>query len=195
MSTKIPTHPIYSDLDQVLIAPVHDPMTGLATDIIVRPDAGWFLESISRYGEVCLLTAADREWVKYALEEIGEPVKLISRVYSIEDLYPIALRLEIIEKVEDPRDQEELRSQIPPILPQGVIFDDYPEGSWMNHLKGIATGMPRTSPSMWVQVDAFTETGVDDGGLRKAFQEFLRRNTAWNLPKVKPAGEMAGSRA
>lgn len=195
MSTKIPTHPIYTDLDHVLIAPVHDPISGLPIDVIVRPDVAWFLESISHYGEVCLLTAAERDWAKYALSEIGDAMKLISRVYSIEDLYPIALRLEIIEKVQDPRDREELLAQIPPILPQGVIFDDYAEGSWMNDLKGTATGMPKTTPSMWVQVEAFTETGIDAGGLRKAFEDFLKRNAAWSLPKGRPAGEMAGLRA
>lgn len=183
--------PIYVDLDEVLIASIRDPITDLPGDIVVRPDASWFLETLSRYGEVCLLSSAEPGWVEPALGRLGDAAKVFSKVYTLSDLYPIALRLEMIEKVESERDREELHAQVPSILPPGAIFDDYPAGSWMYLLKGLATGIIALDPSLWIQVDPFQPDAPDDGGLRRAFQEFLKRNSGWSkAPRMNGPGNL-----
>lgn len=186
---QTPAHPIYTDLDQVLIAPIIDPVTDLPVDLVVRPDVAWFLESISRYGELCLLSSANLDWVNFALQRLGAARKFITRVYTISDLYPIALRLEMIDKVKDESDREQLDAQVPPLLTPGVIFDDYPVGSWMYRLKAIATGIASIDPLMWIEVAPFTSTAPDVGGLRQAFQEFLKRNVSWSkAPRMSGPG-------
>lgn len=175
----MPERPIYVDLDGVLIASVRNPLTDLPENIVVRPDTSWFLETLSRYGELCLLSSAEPEWVESALAQIGDAARWFSQIYTLSDLYPIALRLEMIEKVEDARDRAELHAQVPSILPPGVLFDDWPKESWMYLLKGLATGIASLDPSLWIEVEAFQIAVPDAGGLRRAFQEFLKRNSSW----------------
>lgn len=176
----MPQRPIYVDLDGVLIASVRNPVTDLPEGIVVRPDTPWFLETLSRYGDLCLLSSAEPDWVEAALGEIGKPAALFSQVYTLSDLYPVAVRLEMIEKVKSAQDRAELHAQIPSILPPGVIFDDWPRESWMYLLKGLATGIASIDPTLWIEVEAFHADTPDAGGLRRAFQEFLKRNGSWN---------------
>jgi hypothetical protein len=175
-------NPIYSDLDNVLIGPIAD-AAGFPIDLEVRPDAGWFLESISKYGELALLTAANREWADTALRRLGSSRKFIKNVYTQEDMFSVALQLEMIDNARGitEEDRRDLDAQIPAIFPPGVIFDDRKRGSWMYRLKAYATGIALIDPSMWIEVQPFDAGIPDQGGLRRAFQEFLVRNSRWGV--------------
>lgn len=188
-------NPVYTDLDNVLIGPIDDP-EGSPVDLEIRPDAHWFLESISRYGELTLFTSANREWAEIALERLDPDRKLFKNVYTQEDFYGIAVQLEMIETAQglSEADREELYAQIPAILPPGVIFDDYPRGSWMYRLKALATGVAGLDPSMWIEVEPFQAGMQDSGGLRRAFQEFLVRNKRWSLKPAMGSGEVLAQR-
>jgi hypothetical protein len=171
--------PIYTDLDNVLVYAILDPKTDRPVDLVVHPDAGWFLETVSRYGDLSLLTSANLDWATYALKRLGRSAKHFSHVYTNEDLYPVAAHLEMIERAH-PRDREELHEQVASILPPGVIFDDYPVKSWMYLLKGLATGITRIDPELWITVEKFEHPQEKSMSLRRAFGEFLKRNAGWN---------------
>lgn len=189
-------NPIYTDLDNVLIGPIDD-AEGRPVDLEIRPDARWFLEAISKYGDLTLLTAANRDWAEIALEHLDPSRKLFKNVYSQEDLYGIAVQLEMIETAQGltEQDRESLYLEIPAVLPPGVIFDDLPKGSWMYRFKALATGIAQLDPSMWIEVEPFHAGQPDSGGLRRAFQEFLVRNKAWGRkPAMGSGGALAGIR-
>lgn len=173
--------PIYVDMDNVLIAPIIDPKNNEPVDLKVRPGVKRFLESLSAYGDLKLLSAASFSWVKIGLHAIGPVVRLFQDVFSGEDLYPIAAQIEVVDKAQGltPEDREELYRSIEPILPAGVMFDDFPVGSGMYRLKGIATGIMFVNPSLWIQVESFSLTEPDHDGLAKAYAEFQKRNDAW----------------
>lgn len=171
--------PVYVDLDNLLIGPIKD-KDGDLVDLEIRPDVDWFLESLGRYGDLYLLTAANRTWAEVALDRLGDTAKRFKGVYTSEDLYSIALILEMIDRGEfSQRDKEELYGQVMPIIPMGVIFDDYPVGSWMYYFKGLANGIANLNPEMWIQVEPFVAGQRERGGLRRAFAEFLKRNSRW----------------
>lgn len=178
--------PIYSDMDNVLIAPVLDRVTGDAVDLIIRPGVNEFLGNLSRYGDLCLLTAASAAWAKKVLGRLGPVTRLFKNVVTREDMDPINQQIDIVEtsKGLTDADREELSREIKPILPPGVIFDDFPVGSRMYKLKGFATGIVYLNPSLWVQVEEFNQDGVDNGGLEKAYREFKKRNAAWRTRPV-----------
>jgi hypothetical protein len=178
--------PIYSDMDNVLVAPILDPATGDAIDLIVRPGVDEFLGNLSRYGDLCLLTAASAAWTRKVFQRIGPIVRLFKEVVTREDMVPISKQIEIVEKSPGltDTDRQELYREIKPILPPGVIFDDFPVGSPMYKLKGFATGIVYLNPSLWVQVEEFSQDGVDYAGLEKAYQEFKKRNAAWRMRPV-----------
>lgn len=188
--------PIYVDMDNVLIAPIVDPRTGDPVDLLVRPGVKKFLESLSVYGDLKLLSAASFSWVKIGLRAIGPVVKLFQDVFSGEDLFPIAQQIEVVEKAQGltPADREELYRSIDPILPTGVMFDDFPVGSGMYRLKGIATGIMFVNPSLWIQVESFSPTEPDRDGLPKAYAEFQKRNNAWRGRPAMGSGKKAGDR-
>lgn len=173
--------PIYSDMDNVLEAPVEHPVTGNPIDAHIRPGVEEFLARLTSYGDVYLLTAASRSWAAFVLRKMGPMTRFFKGIISKEDLYPIALQMEIVDKSPglSDRDREELQRQIQPLFPPGVVFDDYPVGSDMYRLKGLATGIVYRNPSLWIQVDEYVSEDPEDRGLEKAYQEFKRRNTAW----------------
>lgn len=181
----MPRNPIYSDLDNVLIGAIENE-EGNPIDLEVRPDAIWFLESIARYGELAMLTSANRAWARMALNRLDPSRKLFKKVYTQEDLFPVALQLEMIDNARgvSEADRRALEAQIPALLPPGVIFDDRERGSWMYRLKAYATGIALIDPAMWIEVAPFRAGEPDQGGLRRAFQEFLVRNRTWG---TKPA--------
>jgi hypothetical protein len=171
--------PIYVDLDQVLIAPILGD-DGEPKDLIVRPGVGEFLDALRAHGEPCLLSSANQYWVEYALGRLGAAVDPLARIYTLDDLFQVALRLEMIERVKNAKDREELKAQIPALLPPGFIFDDYPVGSWMYDLKGVATGIVHLSEDLWIRVPPFTSDTPDRDGLKKAFLEFEKKVGAWS---------------
>lgn len=165
---------IYTDLDHVLINPVINPISGTVVEIIPRPDVEWFLENLAREGELWLLTAADDVHAEAALDLIGPASAYLSGMISATDLYPVSKQLGMILDAQglSEEDVQELAAQIPPIAEQGVIFDDFPVGSEMFWLKSSAVGI---GPERWIQVDAFSNEFPDQGGLRKAYEEFVTR--------------------
>jgi hypothetical protein len=142
-----------------------------------------FLERLSMYGSLTLLTAASRAWANQVLGRLGPVTKLFKDVKTGEDLFSIWQQLEVVRKAEglSTEDRETLYGEIQPILPPGVIFDDFPVGSGMYRLKGHATGIALINPHLWIQVEEFTPDGPDRGGLEKAFQEFKKRNATWRM--------------
>lgn len=176
----MPRKPIYVDMDNVLIAPIIDLVTEQPIDLIVRPGVEEFLQSLNRYGDLYLLTAATSGWARQVLVRVGPVVRLFKQVITGEDLFPIAHQIDVIRKVtKSQNSREELYRTIEPILPPGVVFDDFPVGSDMFLLKGIATGIAYLNPHLWIQVDGFFPDRPDQGGLVKAFQEFRKRNASW----------------
>lgn len=173
--------PIYSDMDNVLIAPIIDPVTDEPIDLIIRPGVKEFLEKLSVYGELNLLTAASLGWARIVLRRMGPIASLFKQVITAEDLYPIDQQLQVIRRADwlSSEDREQLYRQIQPILPPGVVFDDFPVGSDMYRLKGLATGIANLNPHLWIQVEEFTPDQPDRGGLRKAYEDFKKRNAAW----------------
>ncbi len=176
---------IYTDLDNVLINPVQDVVTGEVLSIVPRPDADWFLESLANQGEVWLLTMANRAHANRALQLIG--TEHLSGIVSAEDMVHVIRLLEMILKADglSDEDRRQLVSEIPKVGPPGMVFDDYPVGSDMQIVKSAAIGI---GPESWIEVEPFV-TGVPDRkGLRKAFQEFQRRrkvNTSMGSPNNK----------
>ena len=187
--------PIYVDMDNVLLAAIVDPKTEEPIDVLVRPGVKRFLENLSIYGDLKLLSSASLSWVKIGLRAIGPVTKLFKEIYSGEDLYPIAMQIEVVEKAQGltPADRVELYQQIQPILAPGVIFDDFTVNSGMYRLKAIATGVMFLNSKLWIQVERFSPTEPDRNGLAKAYAEFQKRNDAW---RGRPAmgKKMAASR-
>lgn len=187
--------PIYIDMDNVLIAPIVDPIKDEPVDLLVRPGVKGFLESLSAYGDLKLLSAASFSWVKIGLRAIGPVVRIFKDVFSGEDLFPIAQQIDVVDKAQGltPEDRQELYQSIEPILPPGVMFDDFPVGSGMYRLKGIAIGIMFLNPNLWIQVESFSPTEPDRDGLAKAYEEFQKRNNAWRgrpaMGSMKKAGD------
>ena len=173
--------PIYIDLDQTLVAPVFGGSSG--KDLLgaeARPDAAWFLEAMARYGDLHLLSWATRGWIRKAFHVLEPSAKLFKGIFSREDLQVVAEQMDIVEKTAGLSDRErlELYRDVRPIAPPGVVFDDFPAGSWMHRVKSLATGTFLLGPHLWIQVKSY-EAGGPDGGLREAYEEFQSRNNAW----------------
>jgi hypothetical protein len=166
---------LYTDMDETLIGPVRDAVNSdLMTDFVIRPGVGEFLKALSGHGDVIVLTAASREWADYVIPKLPGS-RLLKGVVSREDLSPIAEQMAVIEESGATFLKEELYREVAPILPTGFMFDDFPIGSEMWRYKSLAAGIPE---SRWVKVERFTPSIPDRGGLKKAYNEFLKRSKA-----------------
>ena len=166
---------IYSDLDNVLINPVEDAATREVISIVPRHDVDWFLRELSKDGEVWILTAAERAHADRALEVLGDlALPYIAGILSAEDLYPAWVQVDMILGTEGLTDQDraELLAQVPPVAPQGVIFDDWPLRSKLYYVKTSAVGV---GPESWIEVEPFSVSSPDRGGLRRAHADYVRR--------------------
>lgn len=175
---------IYCDNDNTLTAPVWDPKGGNdIIDVMVRPKAAWFLEQLSKHGEVYIVTAATKEYATRALGNLGEARKFIKGVVSREDMLPVSNRMVDIEC--DPElewiEKHRLYNEIKPILPEGYIFDDYPVGGWLFKLKAKVIGIDE---SKWIKVKPFGPHDPDENGLEKAYAEFVERSGVINEEKA-----------
>lgn len=157
---------IYTDLDQVLIAPVHG-RSGGVVNIIPRPRADWFVKKLASKGDLWLLTAADRVHALNGLKTLGPAANAFQGILSWEDLEPIAEMVFVIENEPGLRSKEKaaLYRDIEPIAPPGLMFDDYPVGSWVYLIKSAAIGI---GPDAWVQVEGFYPSSGDGRGLEEA---------------------------
>ena len=164
---------IYIDLDNTLVNPVTD-ITGNVLAILPRPGAEEFLSKLSRDGDIWLLTAASRGHVDRALDVLVPQSRKFRGVISREDMAPIEEQLDVILNDQNLNVDEQvaLWNQIRPLYPPGVMFDDYPVGSWMFLLKAASIGIP---PEKWIQVEHFGNGKTDNGGLKKAYAEVRKR--------------------
>lgn len=167
---------IYCDNDNTLTAPVWAPTGGNEIiDIMVRPKAEWFLEQLSKHGDVHIVTAATKEYAEQALAKLGDARKFIKGIISREDMLPVSDKIVDIECNGELEwiEKERLYQQIKPIAPEGFIFDDYPTGGWLYRLKSKVIGIDE---SKWIKVKPFGPNDPDSGGLEKAFAEFVERS-------------------
>lgn len=160
----------YIDMDETLLTGV-ETVSGLMPR--VRPDAGWFLRTMSTHCDLWLLTRASRAWAEEGLRAIGPTASVFIGMISHEDLLPIEEQVDVISKSGlSEAEAVALLREIPPIAPPGVIFDDFPVGSWIYWIKALAVGV---GDDQWIQVEEFSKGSPDRGGLRKAYLEFKRR--------------------
>lgn len=164
---------IYLDLDNTLINPVQD-LKGNVTRIVPRPHVDWFLNKMSKEGELWLLTAAERRHAKRGMEALRPGSHHFRGVISIENMKPIEEQLEIISETPglSMDNAFELWKTIPPISTPGIMFDDFEVGSSMYYLKAAAIGI---GPEQWVQVEHFSSKQPDRNGLKKAYDIFKAR--------------------
>lgn len=166
---------IYCDNDNTLTAPVWSPTGGNEIiDVMVRPKAEWFLEQLSKHGDVYIITAAAREYADQALNRLGDARKFIKGIISREDMSPVSDKIVDIECNNELEwiEKERLYQQIKPIAPEGFLFDDYPVGGWLYKLKAKVVGI---NESKWIKVKPFGPNDPDTGGLEKAYAEFIER--------------------
>jgi hypothetical protein len=166
---------IYVDLDNTLANPV---LGGPSGDDVIRieprPGAAWFLRNLQRHGEPWLLTAGSFAHARRSLAILGPSVeRRLQGVIPYESLGPIEkqIKMAVSPDLSD-QDRFELWRAIEPIAPKGVVFDDFPVGSTMFVLKAKAVGI---GPQWWIRVEPFTTEQPDQGGLRKAYAEFVSR--------------------
>ncbi len=160
---------LYSDLDETLIFSEELPDGTLS--ITVRPDAADFLQTLTSYGDVWIISMGTRAHVDNALRELGRRARnAVTGIIAREDLEPVTDEIELIDELPRLRDEHRkiLESEIPPLFPSGVIFDDQPVGSKLYRIKRAALGI---DADMWVQV------GDSEGGLWNAYRRFLTRFT------------------
>ena len=167
---------IYCDNDNTLTAPEWSNSGGNEiVDIHVRPKAEWFLEQLSKHGEIYVITAATKEYATQALARLGEARKLIKGIISREDMLPISNAIVDLEC--DPElewiEKQRRYAELKPLYPEGFLFDDYPVGGWLYKLKAKIVGIDE---SKWIKVQPFGVHDPDNNGLEKAYKEFLERS-------------------
>lgn len=167
---------LYTDMDETLIGPVRNAVDqDVMSDFVIRPGVGEFLKALSGHGDVVVLTAASREWAGQVIPKLPGN-SLIRDVVTREDMSPIAEQMAVIMDSGTPHFiREDLYREVAPLFPTGFMFDDFPIGSEMWRYKSLAAGIPE---HRWVQVERFTPSIPDRGGLRKAYKEFLKRKAA-----------------
>ncbi len=165
---------LYTDLDNVLINPVMGgPFLEDVVRIEKRPDAEWFIEKLSRRGELWLLTSSMEVHARRALRVLGPVARRFSGVITREDLSFVEAQIRVVMDARVAEEERaELWSLVRPIAPRGPVFDDFPVGSDMFILKSTAVGI---GPEGWIEVEPFTTERPDRGGLRRAYAEFRAR--------------------
>lgn len=173
---------IYVDLDDTLVTSEIDPQTGFATRIHPRPGAYEFLEHLSEFGPVRILTRAQRGHANLALSKLGEAAGFITETITRDQMGPVEDQLEAIFSA--PISEESKRvlvRKVKPIFPKGVIFDNDEPWSDGYLLKTKSTG---AGFDEWIQVEPFDLETPDLGGLEKAFSKFLERRPGLSLGRV-----------
>jgi hypothetical protein len=174
--------PIYVDFDYTLAYAIYkDAARREASRFVFRPGAGRFLEALSAYGDVRILTASVGDWARDALKERPELSRHVSGIIDGEALAKVDAQIEMVVGIPG-LSREEKRSMlgtIKPIAEPGAIFDDVGPGDELYYLKTIAVGVFRHAPDFWIQVPEFSKENPDAGGLEEAFHEFRKRNALW----------------
>lgn len=160
---------LYVDLDETLVFSEELPDGTL--EITVRPEAADFLQTLTSYGDVWIMSMGTRPHVENALRELGRRARnAVTGIITREDLQPVTDEIELIDGLPTLRDEHRktLEAEIPQRFPSGVIFDDQPVGSQLYRIKRAALGIDE---SMWIQV------GDSNMGLWNAYRRFLTRFT------------------
>jgi hypothetical protein len=164
---------IYTDLDETLIANVHD-AEGNSVDIIPRPGVSWFLRTLSQHGSLWLITYATMPHVRQAFKKLGSDSKLFRGIISRETMAPVEEQIKVV--LETPGISEEyqfeLWNQIKPIAKPGIVFDDFPIMSSLGALKSKSVGI---MDDQWIQVEPSLPGVADRQGLKRAYSEFVAR--------------------
>lgn len=162
--------PIYVDFDDTLVHSVENLQTGDAITIVPRPGAQRFLHRLAKISPVYILSYAVREHVERGLRRLGDARRALSGILSREDLQPVISALDRIMTSREPlHEQQRKIDAVEPIVPQGVIFDDQPVGSWYYLVKSTAAGI---GGKMWVQVPPYDIRNRNDSALDHAYRKF-----------------------
>jgi hypothetical protein len=112
--------------------------------------------------------------VARAFDTLGDVDELFRGAITREDMEGVEAQIDPILMSPTLTDEEKVRAlhAIRPIESPGVMFDDFPPGSWMYWLKATSVGIDQ---DRWITVDAFAKDMPDRNGLKKAYREFRRR--------------------
>lgn len=165
---------IYCDLDETLGYSTWKGPVGSEEleQFVVRPGAAEFLGSLASFGTPILLTLADKDYARQAMDLIGPD--LVADIIARQDLEPVSDHVWAALAVAPRRrwTARDFQVMIPPIYPKGVIFDNAPVGSEYQLIKATAVDAP---DSWWIQVPEFDRMHPDAGGLRWALAQFESR--------------------
>ncbi len=171
--------PLYIDLDFTLSYPVFsDPVQMKVSRIVFRQGAKEFLEALSAYGDLVLLTMSEDGWAEDQLEKRKDLRRMFSRIIQRNDMNLVENQVASIFALAGVSESEKLGmvSMIRPIAEPGVIFDDQRYGSEAWLLKSVAVGTYDMGRDLWIQVEKFSRETPDSGGLERAFYRFKKRN-------------------
>jgi NLI interacting factor-like phosphatase len=174
--------PIYVDLDLTLCYPIwKDEEQTDVERFVFRPGALQFLEALTKFGDLYLLTASYLVWAERALSERKDLKALFVRLITMDDMEAVGGQVKAIFELPGLSDHEKLdmMGMIRRIADPGVIFDDQPYGSDAWFLKSLSTGSYDMGPDLWIRVDRFTREDPDSSGLRRALHRFRNRNARW----------------
>jgi len=117
-------------------------------------------------------TLASRAWSP--LSRLGPAFMHIKGVITREDMAIVADKLSDIEMDYnlDAFQREQKFSAVQPLFEPGYLFDDYQVGGWLYRLKATVVGI---NESKWITVTPFSANQPDNGGLERAYNEFLSR--------------------
>lgn len=175
--------PLYIDLDFTLSYPVYkDAAETQVSRFVFRPGALEFLEALSTYGTLILLTASEDGWAEDALSGRKDLRRLFSRIIQRNDLEIVENQISWVFSLAGVSENEKLGmlEMIQPVAEPGVIFDDQAFGSPAWFLKSVSVGTYAMGKDLWIQVDKFSRTNPDAGGLERAFYRFRTRNVSKN---------------
>lgn len=144
----------FVDLDNTLISGDVDDVNNRVV-VYRRPGAEKFLTTLRTLGDVILLTHGVKEHAREAL-----------RVTGLGQFFKFSITREDLDRVTPVTGK--------PIAPPGIMFDDYPVGSWLYDLKATAIGT-YGHHDLWIQVERFGFDKPDRDGLKKALIELKRR--------------------
>ncbi len=174
--------PIFVDLDFTLSYPVFkDVERTIVSRFVFRPGAYEFLDALSKFGDLQMLTASREGWAEDALSSRKDLRSFFSRIITMEDMAGIEDKVEAIFSLAGVSDSEKLDmlGTVKPITDVGVVFDDQAYGSDVWFLKSLAVGIYNMGPDLWVRVDRFSRENPDASGLERALHRFRIRNVRW----------------
>lgn len=171
--------PLYIDLDFTLSYAVYkDAAQTKVSKFVFRPGAREFLEALSAYGDLRLLTASEDGWAEDALSFRPDLRRFFSRIIQRNDMDLVENQIARVFSLSGISEGEksEMVGMIQPIAEPGVVFDDQAYGSEIWLLKSVVVGTYAMGKDLWIRVDKFTRSNPDGAGLERALYKFRSRN-------------------